>query len=589
MLMASNENSRFLKLIILAALFGLGLIAVLEVVSYVYVDKSIRTQEVNSFVMNSAGQRRWLSQRIALEALHIVSSENPAEKEYLRVRLSERLNDLEKVHHWLINGDHPFSLDKGMSRELRSLYFDAPNHLDSEIKQFIVITRKLIEESRKPVEHDDFHLTYILNNAEGHLLSELDTAVRRYQSEGEAMVLEQRKLMRGFLFLTLSALLIVAVFIFWPLARYVNREAMELHIARQKAEESTRLKDKFVSMVAHDLRSPFTSMLGLFRMMDENGDGAQLTERQRLILERVVKSGEGLLKMIDELLSINRFQTGKILIRPRFLDARSIMGLVINSLEHSAKAKNIELSNDIPSNKRIWADMELIQQVFMNLVSNAIKFTKPGGKIVVYVPDDSVPVIAIKDTGVGMTENMLSKIFRYEEKTSTTGTAGERGSGLGLPLSAEIVLAHGGMLRAESRPGQGSVFYVELPEKKPLALVVDDMEINRLSMSSILSKARMDVMSAENGKRALKIIAERKPDIIVSDIHMPTMNGLDFLSYIQKDPILKDTPVLVVSADAEDGLRERAIIAGAADFMTHPIQPEEFLSRARRLVDIVKN
>jgi CheY-like chemotaxis protein len=145
------------------------------------------------------------------------------------------------------------------------------------------------------------------------------------------------------------------------------------------------------------------------------------------------------------------------------------------------------------------------------------------------------------------------------------------------------------MLRAESRPGQGSVFYVELPEKKPLALVVDDMEINRISMSRLLTNARMDVMSAENGKRALKIIAERKPDIIVSDIHMPNMNGFDFLSYIQRDPILKDTPVLVVSADADNGVREKAFIAGAADFILHPLNPEEFLSRARRLVDMVKN
>lgn len=586
--MSTQDNSKFLKTILLGSSLGLGLIGLFVLTGYLIVDKSMHTQEVSASVINSAGQRRWLSQRIALEALHIASSDSPAEKNYLKGRLAEHTDDLEKVHNWLVNGDHPFGLRGGMSNELRKVYFDAPNNVDRELREFIANARKLVEGQGENLSRDNFHLTYVINNAEGHILSEFDYLVRMYQAEGEAMVAEQKYLMKMVLFFTLTALLMVAVFIFWPMAKHINREAMELEMARHNAEEATRLKDKFVSLVAHDLRSPFTSMLGLFQMMDENGGGAQLSEKQKLILDRVVRSGEGLLKMIDELLNISRLQTGNILIRPRFIDASFTVTMVVGALDHLAKSKKIEIVNEVPKGSRLYADLDLIQEVLMNLVSNAIKFTNPGGRIVISVPDGK-SAIAVRDTGVGMNDSFRSKIFRYEEKTTTAGTNGEKGSGFGLPLSAEIMLAHGGSLRAESKPGEGTVFYAELPDRKPLALVIDDMDINRISFARILENARMEVICAENGKKALTIVAERRPDIIVTDIHMPKMNGFDFLTYIQRDPILKNTPVLAISADSNDEIRQKAFMVGASDFILHPVTPEEFLARARRLIDFVKN
>jgi signal transduction histidine kinase len=587
--MLAKTESNFLKTIFLASSLGLGLIGLFVLTGYLIVDKSTHTQEVSASVINSAGQRRWMSQRIALEALHIASSDSPAEKKYLRGRLEDHLNDLEKVHNWLINGAHPFGLKGGMSSDLRKMYFDAPSNIDRELREFIANGRKLLDAQDEKLSHDNFHLTYILSNAEGHLLSELDYAVRKYQAEGEAVVAEQRYLMKMCLILTLAALIMVAVFIFWPLAKHIHRKAAELEVARRNAEDATKLKDKFVSLVAHDLRSPFTSMLGLLRMMDENGNGSQLSEKQKLILDRVGRSGEGLLKMIEELLNISRLQTGTILVRPKFVDATFTVNMVVSTLDHLSKSKKIEIVNEVPKGTMLYADFDLIQEVLVNLVSNAIKFTNPGGRIAIFVPEGRRSVIAVRDTGVGISASFLPKIFRYEEKTTTSGTNGERGSGLGLPLSAEIMLAHGGTLRAESKPGEGAVFYAELPERKPLALVIDDMEINRMSFSRILENARMEVMCAENGKRALTIIAERRPDIIVTDIHMPRMNGFDFLSYIQKDPILKNTPVIAISADANDEIRQKAFMVGASDFILHPFTPDEFLLRARRLMDFVKS
>lgn len=587
--MSTQDNSRFLKTILLGSSIGLGLIGLFVVTGYMIVDESIHTQNVSSSVINSAGQRRWLSQRIALEALHIVSSESPAEKKYLRGRLTEHINDLEKVHGWLINGDHPFSLTGGMSKELRKMYFDPPNNVDRELREFIANARKLKDDPDEGLLHDNFHLTYILNNSEGHLLSELDFAVRMYQAEGEAAVSEQRYLMKMVLLLTLVSLIMVSVFIFWPMAKHIDRKAVELETARRNAEEATRLKDKFVSLVAHDLRSPFTSMLGLFQKMDENGNGAPLSDNQKLILDRVQKSGEGLLKMIDELLNISRLRTGSILIRAKFFDASLTISMVVGALEHLSKIKKIEIVNEVPIGTRLYADPDLIQQVLINIISNAIKFTSQGGRIVIFVPEGQKKAVAVRDTGVGMSDSYLSKIFRYEEKTTTAGTNGERGNGLGLPLSAEIMLAHGGGLRAESKPGEGTVFHIELHDRKPLALVIDDAELNRVFFSRILENAKMEVLCAENGKKALKIIAERRPDIIVSDIHMPGMNGFDFLRYIQSDPILKNTPVLVISADKNDDLRQKAFMMGASDFILNPVDTEEFLARALRLLDLVKN
>jgi PAS domain S-box-containing protein len=231
--------------------------------------------------------------------------------------------------------------------------------------------------------------------------------------------------------------------------------------AKEQAVEATRLKDKFVSLVSHDLRSPLSTMIG-FLELAASQKGVSGEDRREFI-ENALRVGREMVEMIDRLLDLSMLQTGRISPQRNFLGARELVGAVIESASLLAWQKKIEVINDIPGETNLYVDGVLFAEVIRNLLSNSIKFTHEGGRIGFFVPHGRPATIAVRDTGVGIKPNLLQSLFKHEIKTSTPGTKGEKGIGIGLPLCAEIVSAHGGTLTVESEPGKGSVFYAGLP------------------------------------------------------------------------------------------------------------------------------
>ena len=238
--------------------------------------------------------------------------------------------------------------------------------------------------------------------------------------------------------------------------------------AKDQAEQANNLKDKFVSLVAHDLRSPLAGILAALEYMHTD-DETPLNEEHHEIVGRLLGIGKSLVQMIGDVLNISRLKTGKITARQEFIDAHETVTAMLNNLSYLARQKGVELSNEIPAGVCLYADPTLYGEVLQNLTSNSIKFCKKGDKIRFYMPDGQPSVIAVADTGIGIPAEAIPKLFRIEEKTSTPGTAGEQGTGFGLPFSQDIMRAHGGTLRAESTLGVGSTFFVELPPTPPSA------------------------------------------------------------------------------------------------------------------------
>jgi signal transduction histidine kinase len=356
----------------------------------------------------------------------------------------------------------------------------------------------------------------------------------------------------------------------------------ELDAARTLAEEATKLKDKFISLVAHDLRSPFASMLGLIRIYAEGKPSAEGEESQK-ILDRVFKSGERMIAMIDNLLKISRLQTGQITPDPWFFKGYMAAANTIGSLSHNAAQKGIVIINKVPVDMRLYADQTLFDEVLLNLLSNAIKFCSRGDTITFFVPPALFSAIAVRDTGKGISEKITPNLFKHEMATTTPGTAGETGTGLGLPFSHDIMKAHGGELTVESVPGTGSVFCAILPYVKPVALVVDDDPMSMLVVRSHLEKIDIEVMEAVNGEKALSAMKDKRPHIIITDINMPGMDGYTLLARLKQDNAIKEIPVIVMtSADGET--REKAFRYGASDFVDKPVILDEFIPRVRRYV-----
>ena len=361
-----------------------------------------------------------------------------------------------------------------------------------------------------------------------------------------------------------------------------KRAEDELREAKEQAEAATKLKDKFVELVAHDLRSPFTAMMGLLRLFGER-KSLLASEDDKQILDRIFKSGDRMMTMIDQLLKISRLQTGKITPEHRFFKGHMAVAATIGSLSHNAAQKGIVITNDIPVDMRLYADPSLFDEVLINLLSNAIKFCSRGDKITFSVPPGLESAIAVRDSGKGIDEKSISNLFKHEVTTTTTGTAGELGTGLGLPFSHDIMEAHGGELTVESAPGKGSVFCAKLPYKTPVALVVDDDPDMLMILKIHLEKIGVEVIEAPDGEKALLAMKDKLPHIVITDIMMPGMDGFTLLDRLKQNSRTSGIPVIVItSADGE--IRDSAFRRGADDFVSKPIEVEDFMPRVRRFV-----
>ncbi len=238
------------------------------------------------------------------------------------------------------------------------------------------------------------------------------------------------------------------------------RSENKLLAEKEKVEQARDLKDKFLSLMAHDIKGPIGVNLSFCKILLESDLGESA---KRDILERIVNSENRLLNLINSILKISQAQLGMISPHREWVDASSIVSNVFDDKRPIAEDKGIRLDNNIPHNTNLYIDEKLITEVLMNLVSNSLKFCKEGDVISVNFEDKDFPELIVSDSGMGIDNERMNKLFVYGENISTVGSAGERGTGLGLPLCHDLVAAHGGDLSVESNVGEGTTFHVELP------------------------------------------------------------------------------------------------------------------------------
>ncbi len=229
--------------------------------------------------------------------------------------------------------------------------------------------------------------------------------------------------------------------------------------------ESNRTKDKFFSIIAHDLKSPFNALLGLSEFMIEDYDNISEDEKKSYLVT-FKNSIHEVFKLVQNLLTWSRSQRGYVQYSPDLIDLKVLIEENLNINRQQAIKKNIEIRSDLRTFLNVWADQNMVETVLRNLISNAIKFTKNGGKIDVKVDEmaDEV-IISVIDTGIGMNLETQKKLFLLDEKMSTRGTENEHGTGLGLILCQEFVTKNNGILRVSSTEGKGSIFSFTLPKR----------------------------------------------------------------------------------------------------------------------------
>ncbi len=233
--------------------------------------------------------------------------------------------------------------------------------------------------------------------------------------------------------------------------------------ARMQAERSSLTKNRFVALVAHDLKSPFYSILGMLKRILAKEELTHKVHKQ--FLENIINNGHRMLKMIDNLLSMDRLQTGELKPNYTFFDVSVMVDEVLENFSHLAQKKDVKLKSNVPSGIEMYADNYLYFVVLNNLVSNAVKYSYEEGEVSVEMPlSENSCVLAVRDTGRGIPKEVLQDILNPGIKTTSAGTSGEKGTGLGLLFCQEILAAHGGNMVVESSEDRGTTFFIELPE-----------------------------------------------------------------------------------------------------------------------------
>lgn len=354
--------------------------------------------------------------------------------------------------------------------------------------------------------------------------------------------------------------------------------------ARNRAEEATKAKDRFINLLSHDLKSPLSSLsliLDIFLADTAN----PLPEGQKALMQKAKNRLSSLMTMIEDLLTMSRIHSEGMKPKKLFWDLRSLIMHNVEAVEEMALKKGVTVSNEAPAGVKVFVDMRLISQVILNLLSNAIKFSRSGGLITLSGGLDGGVFFTVKDNGMGIDPDILPEIFNHEVRTTTLGTDGEVGTGFGLPFCKDIVERHGGTMEARSIPGEGSVFTVRIPEVKFIVLVVDDQELARRSVIGKVRKLGVETLEAENGAQALLILAEVKPNLVITDLSMPKMNGYELLEKIRRGEALKSIPVIVATSSDDTESRRRAFELGADDFIAKPVSESELLPCVKRLME----
>ncbi len=359
----------------------------------------------------------------------------------------------------------------------------------------------------------------------------------------------------------------------------------------KELERSTQLiadKDLFISLLAHDLRNPFGVLLGSAELL--LNDSKKISENEfNDLLREIYRSALSSYNLLEDLLKWSRVQMGRVPFDPQKSNFTEVCTEIINSLSHTARTKGITINCNAEKEIIVVADQEMLKAILRNLVSNAIKFTNKYGKIeVMAFKTKSGIVFSVSDNGVGIETDRLIKLFDIAHSHSTTGTANEKGTGLGLLLCKDFVEKHGGKIWVESEIGKGSVFYFEIPglpeidledDSKDVSeqnhshnlkvLITDDDPGLRIILGAMMKNYSREILYAETGVEAVNVCAENPDiDLILMDIAMPEMDGLEAAKSIRI--VNKEVVIIVETAKSLAEITNETKGDGIDDFFFKP-------------------
>jgi signal transduction histidine kinase/CheY-like chemotaxis protein len=369
--------------------------------------------------------------------------------------------------------------------------------------------------------------------------------------------------------------------------------AVELTAAKEEAERANRAKNDFLSRMSHELRTPLNAILGFTQLLDR----PELAPLHRERVGHIYRAGRHLLDLINEVLDIARIESGRMELSLEPVSVAEAIGEVISLLRPLAAQRNVELVSELEGGSEfLYADRQRIKQVLLNLVGNAIKYHHVhGGRVTLSCQRMAAERLRLNvaDDGPGICPEKIGRLFvpfdRLDAESSDV-----QGTGLGLALAKRLIKAMGGFVGAESVPGKGATFWVQLPRapaplsrrasakaahrffpsggKAHTLLYIEDNISNLHLLEHLLAEhSQVELLSAMQGRIGLDLAREHAPDLILLDLHLPDLSGREVLAQLKAASTTAHIPVVIMSADATPVQIQRLLNSGAADYLTKPL------------------
>lgn len=386
------------------------------------------------------------------------------------------------------------------------------------------------------------------------------------------------------------------VVVFVGIARDITEKKRleeELKNAKEDAEKANKAKSEFLANTSHEIRTPLHAILGMTQLAME----AEMEPKQRNYLLKIRESGEVLQGIISDILDLSRIEAGKLSPENVPFNPFALMDYIRDAFSQAAETKGLKLNVwvDAQTPQGLWGDLKRLRQILTNLTANAVKFTETGYvTVLMQALGDNVYRFSVSDSGIGMDDEQMNEVFK--PFTQADGSISRRfgGTGLGLTIAKGLVEFLAGELTVSSKLGFGATFsfdlklstdcstcadpneHTEVDKAVPTfarftILLVEDVPTNRQVVQGLLQATRVRVVAAENGREALQRLSEQKIDLVLMDVEMPVMDGLEATREIRKNPAFNALPVIALTAGVMSGSREACLAEGMNDFLGKPI------------------